>query len=76
MNSPTFCAAIARFDAGPTALIHTFYWEPGLPGSYPRQDPVLGVLEGAQALCLSCPSLTSPTWKAQDGEVWPALGEP
>lgn len=35
---------------------------------------VLGVSEDAQPLSLA--SITSPTWKAQDGEVWPALGEP
>lgn len=74
MNSPIAYVATAPFDAGPNSLIHTFFWE---PGSHPELDcSVLGVLETAQPLSLSHPSITSPTWKTQDGEVWPTLSEP
>lgn len=77
MKSPIFYVATAPFDTGPNSLIHTFYWEPGLPWAHPRPNcSALGLPEDAQALSLSRPSIPSPTWKAQDGEVWPALGEP
>lgn len=89
MNSPIFSrTTIALFVMGPTSLIHTFYSE--LQGSYPEVGSEAQSLVWFLRSLLAAgskdtpprpspaqgPRAAGPTWKAQDGEVGPALGEP